>query len=264
MPAEVTRLHATRTGSGQEKGQARQIPKSHGTAGPLRCCWVCREAQAGGGRERLRGATCGPGQCPSSSQAVEAGHAAPTLCLCGCPDTCGLPQLPQTQGLLLPAQRPLARSLPQVPSTGALLQSGSGCGRDGPQDGRCSGRASGGGRGPAELTAHVRPRMLCLARGTNSRLTIRDSAAGKNKSFCNYMPPPKMLARTGWPWARTQPAEPAYSPCPASLTRRPQPLTDPLATLTHPRSPAGGAQSREQSVFLSGPCFSPSWRECQG
>lgn len=81
------------------------------------------------------------------------------------------------------------------------------------------GRASAGGRVPAELTAHVHPRMLCLARGTDSRLMIRDSAAGKNKSFCNYMPPPKMLARTGWPWARTQPAEPAYSPCPASLTR---------------------------------------------
>lgn len=86
---------------------------------------------------------------------------------------------------------------------------------------------------PAELTAHVRPRVLCLARGTSSRLTIRDSAAGKNQAFCNYMPPPKMLARTGWPWARTQPAEPAYSPCPASLTQLPQPLT-------HPRSLQGG------------------------
>lgn len=38
-----------------------------------------------------------------------------------------------------------------------------------------AGRASRGGRVPAELTACVCPRMLCLARNTDSRLTIIDS-----------------------------------------------------------------------------------------
>lgn len=119
------------------------------------------------------------------------------------------------------------------------------------------GRASGGGRGPAELTAHVRPRMLCLAKGTNSRLTIRDSAAGKNKSFCNYMPPPKMLARTGWPWARTQPADSAYSPCPASLTRRHShsPTHWQHSPIPGPRQE--GPSPRRGQCFSQGPAFRP-------
>lgn len=40
---------------------------------------------------------------------------------------------------------------------------------------------------PAERTACVCPRVLCLAKGTNSRLAIKDSKQRKTKSFCNYM-----------------------------------------------------------------------------
>lgn len=55
-----------------------------------------------------------------------------------------------------------------------------------------------------------------------------------------------MLARTGWPWARTQPAEPAYTPRPAWLTP-PQPLPTP--------GPGRRAQARRRSVFAQGPAL---------
>lgn len=80
---------------------------------------------------------------------------------------------------------------------------------------------------PAERKACVCPRMLCLARSTNSRLAIKDGKQGKNKSFCNYKPSqenacPYRLALGQGHSLLGQPTRHA----PTSLIQLPWPLTD--------------------------------------
>lgn len=127
-----------------------------------------------------KGVTSKPGQRPSSGQAFR------TWDTQQLPPACPVAVL-MSAALLGASPEPRASSSPAQPS--ARFLSGPrflepagccslGCERYGPQGGRCSwGRASRGRRGPAKLTACVYPRVLCLARSTNSRLAIKDSTA---------------------------------------------------------------------------------------